>query len=409
MLEKQQNVIYDLLNRRANLKRLNLNFSKVFGYLVSCLITSMVLPGCSTLGDSRRELVLEKKWSRSLPNDDELGAERYHGMAPLIADGVIYQGNGKDSFVAIRRSSGREIWRYPIRNGVSSGAVAYDDDILFGASDGQFYSVDARTGSLNWTLPVRQEVLAPPLLDSETVYFLAANNVIYAIDAKTGKQKWLYNRADTTTFSIRGGAQPTIYNGKVFVGFSDGFFVSLDARNGNLIWERNLNKNPKFKDVNGTAVRDGESFYVSSYDDSLYKLSVADGQIEWRVEKGGHAPVTVLTDRLVYPTSEGELLAVDKKTGNIIWTYKVHEGIATAVQPLDEFIIVGETKGRLLVLSPSDGKIVTSFDPGWGISASPSVDPDTKEIFIATNAGNIFALQLKRELRGTKLPWESKQ
>jgi outer membrane protein assembly factor BamB len=112
---------------------------------------------------------------------------------------------------------------------------------------------------------------------------------------------------------------------------------------------------------------------------------------------------------LIYPTSEGELLAVDKKTGNILWTFKVSDGIATEVQVLDEFIVVGETKGRVLILSPSDGKIVTEYDTGWGVSASPTVDALTKQIYVASNAGNFFALEFKRERTGTKLPWEKRQ
>lgn len=381
---------------------------KFSGQIVFLVCVLAMTSGCITLGDRQRDLLLERKWSRSLPTDDGLGPERFHGMTPLLTDRYIYQGNGRDSFVALRRSTGREVWRHPIRNGVASGAVLFDDDILFGGSDGQFYSLNARTGELNWSIPVRQEVLAAPLLADESIYFLAANNIVYSIEAKTGKQRWLYNRTDTTTFSIRGGAKPVIYKGKLFIGFSDGFFVCLDSRNGNLIWERNLNKNAKFKDVNATAVRDGESLYVSSYDDSLYKLSAGDGQIEWRIEKGGHAPVTVLPDRLIYPTSEGELIAVDKRTGNVLWTEKIADGIATEVQVLDEFIVVGESKGRLMILSPSDGKLVTSFKPGWGITASPAVDSATSEIYIASNAGNFFALELKRSLQKSRLPWEKK-
>lgn len=366
------------------------------------------LAGCVTVGDSRRDLVLERKWATHLPTSDDLGPERFHGMSPLVTDRFVFQGNGRDSFVAIRRSNGREVWRFPVRNGVASGAVMFDDAVLFGASDGQFYSVDSRRGTLNWSFPIRQEALAAPLLFEGTVYFQAANNVIYAIDAKTGTQRWLYNRTDTTTFSIRGGAQPVIHRGRLYVGFSDGFFVCLDPRNGSLVWERNLNKNPKFKDVNGTAVVDGDSIYVSSYDDSLYKLSASDGQIQWRVEKGGHAPVTVLGERVIYPTSEGELLALEKSTGNLVWTYKVKDGIATEAKPLGEFLVVGESRGKLVVLTPSDGKVVTSVATGWGLTAGPSVDQSTNDIYFVSNAGNFFAYRLTRELRGTRLPWEKR-
>lgn len=372
---------------------------KMFKY--SLLI---LLIGCSSL--SERQLRVERLWVKELPYDDRLGPERYHGMSPFIVDDILYQGNGKDAFVAVSRTTGREKWRKIIENGVASGATVYEGNIYFGASDGQFYCLDAFDGSLIWAFPVRAEVLSAPLVHDGTVYFLTLNNVVYAIDAKSGKQKWLYNRTDTTTFSIRGGGKPVAAKNNLYVGFSDGFFVAINSKTGSLVWERSLNKNAKFKDINATAVIDGNAVYVSGYDDSLYKLSLDDGQLIWRLEKGGHTAVTLANDKLFYSTSEGEVLALNRQNGQTLWSYKLREGVATQPVLLNELVVFGESRGNLNILNAADGAQVATYASGRGLAAAPTVEPDHNRVYFVSNAGNLYALQLSREKRSLRLPWE---
>ncbi len=105
------------------------------------------------------------------------------------------------------------------------------------------------------------------------VYVLAGNNVFYALDAATGRQIWLYSRQDTSQFSIRGGSQAALRNGTLYVGFSDGSLVALNAKSGSVVWELQLNRNKRFRDVDATPVLDGDQIYVASYDDKLYCVS----------------------------------------------------------------------------------------------------------------------------------------
>lgn len=379
---------------------------------LSYALVLIICSGCASvtekLTNNERELLVSRKWVKELPLDTKLGPERFHGMSPLVVGDVVYQGNGKDSFAAYSRLTGAELWRRMVENGVSSGVEFKDGDLFFGGSDGQFYCLKALDGTLKWSFPVRAEVLAAPLIVEDTVYFLAANNVVYALDSKSGKQKWLYNRTDTTTFSIRGGAKPVLYKQSLLIGFSDGFFVSINAKSGGLVWERNLSRNAKFKDINATAVIDGSSVFVSSYDDSLYKLSADDGQIQWRVERGGHAAVTIQGNKVFYPTSDGDFLALDKQSGKTIWQNKVKSGIATQAIEFNELLVYGESRGDLKIVNSADGALVSSFTSGRGSPIAPAVDIKNSEVYFVSNEGNLFAIKLAWERRASRLPWEKR-
>ncbi len=380
--------------------------------LLALILFATACVSCATLksemAKNQRELHISRLWVRELPYDTKLSAERFNGMPPLVVGDVVYQGNGKDSFAAYSRKTGAELWRRMVENGVSSGVEYKDGDIYFGGSDGQFYCLNASDGAIKWVFPVRAEVLAPPLLHEDSVYFLTANNVVYALDAKTGKQKWLYNRTDTTTFSIRGGAKPVVYKQNLMLGFSDGFFVALNAKTGGLVWERNLNRNAKFKDINATAVIDGSSVFISSYDDSLYKLSADDGQIQWRVERGGHTAVTIQGNKIFYPTSDGDFLALDKQSGKILWQNKVKDGVATQAVEYNELILYNESRGDLKIINSADGALVGSFTSGRGSPIAPSVDTQTGDVFFVSNEGNLYAIRLAWERRGDRMSWEKR-
>ncbi len=72
----------------------------------------------------------------------------------------------------------------------------------------------------------------------------------------------------------------------VLIGFSDGALVALNRSSGAVVWEANLNRNKRFRDVDATPVVDGDNVYASSYDGALYALSRVDGRILCRSMTG---------------------------------------------------------------------------------------------------------------------------
>lgn len=66
----------------------------------------------------------------------------------------------------------------------------------------------------------------------DKVYFgSSVNDKVYCLDAKTGDEVWSF----FTEGPVR--LAPTVYEGKVYVGFDDGFVYCLGADDGSLIWK----------------------------------------------------------------------------------------------------------------------------------------------------------------------------
>ena len=360
--------------------------------LVGCTTLNSGLEKWSSLNNSKREYEVKAAWIRRTTEKDNLGFRKINRMTPVLAGDLVIQGNGLDGIVAYSRDNGQERWRLPIENGAEPSATLIRDRLFVGASDGNFYSIEASTGKVQWTFNTKSENLAAPLLEDGIVYFLAGNSVFYALDASTGHQVWLYSRQDTSQFSIRGGSQAALNNGTLYVGFSDGSVVALNAKTGSSLWEVQLNRNKRFRDIDATPVIEGNQLYVAGYDDKLYCLSVDKGEVVWRIDGGGYSGVTVVGDKLIYPTTNGEVQALNKASGDKLWSYKLKDGIATQVRTYKGVLVFGESQGSLRFLDANAGTEVGSFEPGRGILSSPQVDEKAGRVYFISGEANLYAI-----------------
>jgi len=367
------------------------------------VLSFMFLCGCSSFekllshNAEKREFQVRDVWVREGTLKDNLAFRKINRMTPLALGDLLIQANAVDGVVAYNRESGQTQWRLNITNGAEAGAALIKDRLFIGASDGFFYSISAKDGHVLWTFPTHTENVAEPLLDTANgvVYFLSGANVVYALDAESGRQLWLYSRQDNSNFSIRGGSKPALKDGNLFVGFSDGALVSLNAKTGNLQWEIQLNKNKKFRDVDSSPVIDGDQIYVSGYDDKLYCINAQKGDVLWKFDGGGYYAVTLYNDKIFYSTTSGEVMALQKNNGQKIWSYKIKDGIGTQAQVYKGLVVFGESQGYLRFLDANTGKPMASFDPGRGIMSTPMVDEKNSRVYFISGEANVYAMEAK--------------
>lgn len=360
------------------------------------LIFSLILGACSQFQTSspRRVFSTDEVWVKQTTEQDNLEFRKINRMKPLRYKDMVIQANGVDGVGAYHHLTGQSRWKVRIANGAEPAATVINDRLFIGASDGQFYSIDADNGKVLWTFPTRIETLSEPLLHDGVLYVLTGNNSLYALDAGTGRQLWLYTRQDTSTLSIRGGSKPTIRNGTLYVGFSDGAIVALLAQNGGVKWEKQLNRNKKFRDLDSDPLVEGDFLYILGYDDQMYCLRTASGEQVWKSPVGGYGSILSTADRLFYAGSNGEFMAVNKETGQKIWSYSLKEGIATSASLYKGLVIFGESQGALQILDAGTGKRISSWAPGRGILSPPTVDEKTSMVYFISNEANLYGLKI---------------
>lgn len=343
---------------------------------------------------------MHNTWVTPATANDNLGFRKINRFTPQFFSSknvgdILIQGNAVDGISAYEKDSHRQIWRLQVPNGVEGSSAVKGPYLYFGGNDGQFYCVEAETGHVVWTFPTRIENLSEPLIEDGLVYFLTGSNSLYALEADSGKQVWLYTRPDPSSLSIRGGSKPAFKAGSLYVGFSDGAVVSLAAKTGQVKWEKQLNRNKKFRDLDTNPLVDGDFVYVLGFDDATYALRTATGDLAWKLDKGGYGGILMTGDRLYFGGTNDELVCADKNTGRVIWTKPIAAGIATQPQLLKGILVYGESQGLLRFAEASSGREVGHFEPGRGILSQPAVDEKRNLVYFISGEANLYAIEAK--------------
>lgn len=369
-------------------------------------LVAVVIGGCSTARTVPNKFVVEKRWVRETLEDPYIKGRRIHRFSPVLTENLVIGGNSIDGLVAYDRRSALKRWRLPIKDGSEAGAQLAEDILYFGAGDGQFYAVRPETGQTLWTYPLRAEGIAKPLIRNGVVYVLGGNNVIHALNARTGKLIWTYNRREAGNISVRGGSQPALAGDQLLVGFSDGALVALNKSSGAVLWETNLNRNKRFRDVDASPVVDGDRVFISSYDGSLYCLGLSDGRVIWMVEDGGYEEVLLSGNTVFYSSTSGKTMALDKNSGKVIWSKDNPRGIGTSPMLYKGVLMVGEMEGALRFLDARTGEFLDEFAPGRGVTSRAAVDSESGEVYFMSTDANLFALQVNWKRFAKDWPWE---
>ncbi len=364
--------------------------------IICCGLFLVLSCGCSLIETTpQRTLITKEVFVKQTFDGNNLGFRKINRMKPLLYKDQVIQGNSLDGISSINANTGNVLWKVKIPNGIEASGALFENKIFVGANDGFFYCLQAEDGKILWKFPIQVEGLSEPLVSEGVVYFLTGANTLYAVDIESGKQKWIYSRQDTSPMSIRGGSKPAIRNGTIYTGFSDGAIVALLAQNGAVKWEKSLSKNKKFKDIDTNPLIEGDYLYLSSYDDQIFCLKAGTGETVWSASGGGYGSLSLIQDKLLVPDSKGQLLALNKESGKKEWSFKLKEGLPTGAVAMKGFLIFGESAGSLQILDQNTGKWLSSFTPGRGILAVPTVDEKNNRVYFISNEGNLYGVQVQ--------------
>ena len=177
-----------------------------------------------------------------------------------------------------------------------------------------------------WTFTTGGDVSARAAVVNGRVYFPDWGGNLWALDAKNGAVVWgkqlsTYLGSPTPVYAR---ATPTISNGVVYIGTqTQGWFLAIDAANGKLLWKKQLEKVDPYAVITTSAlVKNGVVYTgVASTQEAL--------------PGGGPG------------TARGSIVALDRWTGAILWkTYTTTTGY-TGVGVWGNTPVVDERRGLL--------------------------------------------------------------
>jgi outer membrane protein assembly factor BamB len=301
---------------------------------------------------------------------------------------------------------GAVLWEKKTLGRFFSGAAIVQGVAYVPGGDGVLYALRVLSGELVWEFQANEELITTPVVAEGRVLVTSSQDTLFAVDAQTGKWTWQYKRDLPQGFTVRGASTPVAEDGLVYAGFADGFLVAVGLDDGVARWERRLtiSGGQQFKDVDSSPVLDENGrLYAASYKDGVFALDAKTGDILWTSSRGGITSL-LLRGEVLFCTGDGTLTAIETRTGRALWSLDLSDRTPkgkgnNAGRPpiMTRGYVVVPTSTALAFVDPSVGRVRAAWNPGRGVTATPSRFVSARggnRLYVLTNLGTLYALQL---------------
>ncbi len=212
-------------------------------------------------------------------------------------------------------------------------------------------------------------VLGSPAVAGERVFAATDDGVAISLDARTGETLWERNIGSPSD------SAPAVAGGRVYFGTRDHRVLALNQQTGEPRWERNLGNI-----VLGSPIVSNGTLYIGSTNGNLEALDAATGASRWSADANGWVVAHPATNgTVVAATSQGErFITVDPDTGCRRLVF--HTGTPVAGGP---------------VLDDGRAFFVTNLGAVWAVDSSAVSRPFSRFAYVAKF--NFFAWRLRSE------------
>lgn len=249
---------------------------------------------------------------------------------------------------------------------LSQGYVApviIGDSVILVDKHGALYSFDIdNSRALNWKLHVQHGKKIGNLglsVHGENVFFIV-DNVLHAIDAKSGEIFWERELRSP----VRG--KPVVTNGKLAVLTVDNYLNVFDVKDGSSIWTHQNG----ISEVRGLysispAVSEGK-IIVPFSNGELIAFS-EDGKRLWSQKLLTNLLDTQLTDitttprvlgDIVIATTNSYIYSIDLKSGNILWSKPLNVKSVSDIESYYSPMVRTQKEGGRIFIITKDDKII---------------------------------------------------
>ncbi len=170
-----------------------------------------------------------------------------------------------------------------------------------------------------------------PAITSDKIFLLDARGNLFAYDIKT-KKKIFKNRIFAKRY-LKNYQTPKIsyFNDTIYAIAGSNEIVASNAIDGKILWSKTILSLPVSKPVS-----DGKLVYTTTSDNKTYALNATTGELVWTAS-GVSKPTAILgssnpiiyKENLIVSYASGEIYALDKNTGEPLWSQNLNVNKAT--------------------------------------------------------------------------------
>lgn len=371
---------------------------------LTLLCMATLLAACATDKDDKplklekiqSTLQITRSWNTSLGS---AVPKLRLGLGLAEANGTVYAGNHSGAAMAFNALTGKRLWQSKLKLPLSAGPGVGEGLVVYGSSKGDLVALDAATGAKRWSTTLASELLSAPAIAGRTVVVRTVDGKLHARSTADGTELWVTFET-LPKLTLRGIAEPVVTQDLALSGFDNGRVLAVALINGNTAWDvavaqaRGSSELQKLVDIDSTVIVNGEDLYAVSFQGRVARMAVQTGQVFWTHDISSYAGLAVDADKVYISTAEGDVVALDRKTGTEQWRQKSLERrslTAPAVQ--GDYVVVADVEGVVHWLDASNGNFLAREETGTRVRVTPLALGN--ELLVLNDAGKVSAYTVK--------------
>ena len=297
---------------------------------------------------------------------------KYTSTAPFFSSPVtdgnkVFIGGDDSIFRALDLENGNLLWEFKTKGMIRSDALIENNLIYLNGGDGSLYCLN-ENGNAVWSVSVGNEKQydfadyhqSSPVFFNNTIFFGLGDGFVYAVNSDTGELKWKFRTGDVVH------STPALDSSRLFIGSFDGNVYALNISDGSLIWKFKTVGQMYFPkgEVQGSPSLSDDLIFIGARDYNFYAIDKKKGYCHWnKVFKKGWVLTSMINDTALYIEGADERIisAVNPQTGKEYWKRDMEFLMFGRPAFSGTFLYTGTTIGKLHAMDKLTGNEVWTF------------------------------------------------
>lgn len=259
-------------------------------------------------------------------------------------------------------------WRVEFPDVPISQPVVDGDKIIIARKYGSIDCIDAVLGERLWSYSADGKIDVTPSIYDGKVFYATVNRELGCLNIDDGARIWNTKLHSSPTTDLRA------WRDRIFLANRANQIVSVDSTTGDVVERFQADG-----EITGTPALRSAKVYFGTDRGTLYCLSAYDlSKPIWTINciASITTPISVNDGMCCFGLSNGVLLNVGSRTGNIVWEMRLGTWIEGDVAVTDDGVYCTTRSNVLYALNSRDGEILWRTDPWASIVSGPAVTSD---------------------------------
>ena len=326
---------------------------------------------------------IQKLWGASVGGG---GKKLRLGLGLAAAGDKLFAAGRDGDVAAFDVKTGKQLWRTETKLELAGGTGVGAEVIAVGSADGQVIALAMDTGKERWRAEVKGEILSAPAVADNEVIVRTVDGKLRALAIADGKEVWSAEQ-QIPRLTLRGAAAPVVAHD-----------LAMSVADGSTVWDSPVSpphgrtELERLNDIDAPVKVLGDEVFVAGYQGRAAMLALDSGQIWWTRDVSSYRGVDVDDEHMYVSTSQGEVLAITRRTGQPVWSnpvLKLRSLSAPAVA--GEYVVVADLEGYVHFFDRATGDLAGRTKTGGDrVTNAPVAVGDI--VYVITDKGDIVAL-----------------